>query len=175
MELIAQVLGIVGVVFYFFALQAKTYKTLMIIQSITASIFCVHYFLLNATSALALNIVIILRNFVYYNNDKKFFSCKLFPLIFAAIMVGISVFSWEDYYSLFIIAGLALNTLFSALPNSQTIRKSILITSPLVLIYNIFVFSIGGIINETVAIISSIIGIIRYKKAEKTENLWFIQ
>ncbi|MBE6727471.1 MAG: YgjV family protein [Ruminococcaceae bacterium] len=171
MEIIAQILGIAGVIVYFFAFQAKTYKKLMIIQTITATIFCVHYLLLNATSALALNIVIILRNIVYYNNDKKFFSCKLFPFIFAAIMVGISVFSWEDYYSLYIIAGLALNTLFTSLPNSQTIRKSILITSPLVFVYNIFVFSIGGMINEAIAVISSIIGIIRYKKSKNVEQL----
>jgi hypothetical protein len=31
-------------------------------------------------------------------------------------------------------------------------------------LYNVFVFSIGGIINEGLAIVSSIIGIIRYKK-----------
>ena len=43
-------------------------------------------------------------------------------------------------------------------------RKSILVTSPLVLIYDVFTLSIGGIVYETVAIVSSIIGIVRYRK-----------
>ena len=49
----------------------------------------------------------------------------------------------------------------------QNIRKSILVTSPLVLIYNIFEFSIGGIANESLSIVSSLIGIVRDKKAKQ--------
>jgi hypothetical protein len=40
----------------------------------------------------------------------------------------------------------------------------------MVLIYNIFVFSIGGITNEAVAIVSSIVGIIRFRKSKKARN-----
>jgi hypothetical protein len=45
----------------------------------------------------------------------------------------------------------------------------------MILAYNCFVFSIGGIANEGLAIISSIIGIIRFRKitkaTPKTENI----
>lgn len=169
-EIIGQILGVIAVGVYFFTYQTKSYKKMMIIQMLTAALFCIHYFLIEAVSAVLPNFIVILRNIVYYNNDKKFFASKIFPISFAVIMVVLSIFSWEGYYSLFIIAGLALNTLFTSLPNPQTIRKSILLTSPLVFIYDVFAFSVGGMINETVAVVSSIIGIIRYKKAntEKT-------
>lgn len=54
--------------------------------------------------------------------------------------------------------------------NPQLLRKSVLATSTMVTIYNIFVFSIGGIANEVISIISSIIGIIRYRKATVSES-----
>jgi hypothetical protein len=38
----------------------------------------------------------------------------------------------------------------------------------LALIYNVIVFSIGGMLNEIVSTISAIIGIIRFKKEETT-------
>ena len=163
-ELTGQILGVLAVIVYFFTYQTTVYKKMMIIQMVTAGLFCIHYFMIDAASAVIPNFVVILRNIVYYNNDKKFFQSKLFPIFFAVIMVVLSIFSWEGYYSLFIIAGLALNTLFTALPDPQTIRKSILLTSPLVFTYDVFALSIGGMINETVAVVSSIIGIIRYKR-----------
>ena len=42
----------------------------------------------------------------------------------------------------------------------------ILLTSSLILIYNLFIPSIGGTINEVVAITSAVIGIIRYRKKD---------
>jgi len=40
----------------------------------------------------------------------------------------------------------------------------------MIIIYNVFVFSLGGIANETVAIVSSIIGIIRFRKDKTTDT-----
>ena len=44
------------------------------------------------------------------------------------------------------------------------IRKSILVTCPLALIYNILVASVGGTVLESVNIVSAAIGIYRYRK-----------
>ena len=60
-----------------------------------------------------------------------------------------------------------INTMYLSVQSPQTIRKSILLTSTMILIYDIFVSSYGGIINEALAITSSIIGIIRMGKAEE--------
>lgn len=43
-------------------------------------------------------------------------------------------------------------------------RKGVLIACPLTLVYDIIEHSFGGIIYESVAIISAIIGLIRYRK-----------
>ena len=81
-------------------------------------------------------------------------------------MIGaLGVLSWQGPISLLIIIALAVNTVFLSFGNPQLLRYSILFTSTAILIYNVYVFTIGGIANEAVAIISSVVGIIRFKKS----------
>ena len=80
-------------------------------------------------------------------------------------MMGIlGAMSWQGPISLLIIVALAANTVFLSLGKPQVLRYSILVTSLMVLIYNIYVLSIGGILNESIAILSAFIGIIRFRK-----------
>ena len=162
--LIGQLFGVVAVILGFVSYQMKTSKGLKLAQMSTSVVFCIHYCLIGARSAFAMNIVSSVRNYVYSNSDKKIFSYKIYPILFAVITAFMGFMSWEGAHSLFVIAGLVINTLAMSMKNPQSIRKSILISSPLVIIYDIFVKSFGGLVYEVVAIVSAIIGIIRYRK-----------
>lgn len=168
-DIIGQIFGVIAVIFAFLSYQMDTNKKLLTMQTVVAGVFCIHYFLIGAIPAMALNMIAFLRNATYANRDKKIFSFKLLPVVFASLMFVFGIVTWEGLPSLFITVGLIINTLCLALPDPQKIRKSILVSSPLVLIYNLCVLSVGGSINESVTIISSVIGIIRYRK-EKTEE-----
>ena len=107
--------------------------------------------------------------------DKKFLSWKGIPYVLSGIIVGLGVLSWEAYYSLFIIIGLGLNTVFLSVKNVNIIKASVILTSALILTYDAFVFSISGMINEAMAIIGAIIGLTVFyvtnkKKKEIKEN-----
>ena len=162
--IIGQALSVIAVIIGFISFQMKTDKQVLTFQTVVTILFTAHYILLGAYDAAVLNAVGIIRNFVYYNKDKKFYSPKIFPALFAVIMVVLGLFSWENWSSVLVITGLAINTVFLSCKNPQYLRKSILVTSPMVLVYNILKFSIGGMIYESVVIVSSIIGIIRYKE-----------
>ena len=95
---------------------------------------------------------------------------RILSLLLAAAMVVVGAFSWQGPVSLMIIVALAANTIFMSFGNPQLLRKSVRGTSTLVLLYNIFVFSIGGIANEGLSIISSAVGIARFRK-ENAENM----
>ena len=111
-----------------------------------------------------MNLVGVVRNVVYCFKDKKFFSGKWLPVFFAAVMGVLGLLTWEGIPTLFVVSGIVIHTLCLSMEDAQKIRKSILITSPLVLTYNLIVSSIGGAVYESVVIISSIIGIFRYRK-----------
>ena len=174
-ELIGQSIGVVAVFMTLLSYQMKTNKQLLIVQTVATLLFSVHYYLIGAFSGLALNLLAIARNMVFYYRDRvKLFMWKGIPWVFAILMGVFGIFPWRGWHTVLITTGIAINTIFLSLPDAQKIRKSILLTSPMILIYDVFETSVGGVINESVAILSSIVGIIRYrnlsKQAVETEN-----
>lgn len=169
--IIGQIWGVLATCLTFLSYQTNTKKWLLIIQSAATLCTAISYLFLGATSGLVLNIVCIIRNVVFYFQNERSKSALISGCIFALSMIGLGVYSWQGWVSLLIIAGLSINTVFLSFGRPQLLRKSILCTSTLVLIYNIFAFSVGGIVNEAVAITSSVIGIIRFCKAKtKTDE-----
>ena len=82
-------------------------------------------------------------------------------------MIVFGIFSWQGPISLLIMLGLAINTVFLSLGKPQVLRYSILVTCTMILLYNVGVFSLGGILNEGFAIVSSIVGILRYRRKKE--------
>ncbi|MBQ2880983.1 MAG: YgjV family protein [Clostridia bacterium] len=162
--IVGQGFGILAILLGFLSYQVKTQKHLLICQTAVCTVFCIHYLLIGATTAMAMNMVNIVRNLVYYRRNQKGDKSMLMPIVFTAILGVIGVFTWEAWYSVFVFVGLIINSLCMSFSDPQNVRKSILVTSPMVLIYDAFAFSIGGFIYESVAIISSVIGIIRFRK-----------
>ena len=162
-NVLGQFFGFVAVILGFLSFQMKTSKNLLVVQTFTSLVFSLHYLLLGAFPAALLNAVGIIRNIVYNRKDKKALLDKAVPWVFAVMMVVLGLWSWQGIHSFLVIAGIGINTVCLSLKNPQNIRKSILVSSPLVLMYDVFEFSLGGMIYETVVIISSVIGIVRLK------------
>ncbi|MBO4939669.1 MAG: YgjV family protein [Clostridia bacterium] len=167
-EIIGQVIGIFGVVVLFLAYQMKVKKTLLLLQMIGIALLSIQYFLINALSGAVLNVVCFIRTLFFYFTEEKIKNEKLktyvFPLFFAGLICVFGAFSWEGWYSILMLVCLAINSFCTGACNPQNFRKSLLFTCTLALAYNVIVFSIGGMLNEIVSMISAAIGIARYKK-----------
>ena len=166
MVLTGQILGWVAAFLTFMSYQCKNHKKLIFVQTAATVSMCASYLLLGAHTGMLLNVVCILRNLIIYKKDVKIFSYPFWPYALAALMAVTGALSWQGPMSLFIIVALAVNTLFLCFPNVQNLRKSILVTSSMVLIYNVYYSAWGGVLNELIAIVSSIIGIYRYRKVK---------
>ena len=169
---IAQVLGIVAIILGFINYIVKTRGQVLFVNSVTTACFVLHYLCLGAWAGMAVNFVAFIRNIVYYYAGKKGHVSKVLSIAFTVIMgamgITVSLIAKEGWYFILSVVALMINSYAMSFQNPMNIRKSILITSPLVLVYNCFVFSVGGAVYEAVAIISAIIGLIRYKKKENT-------
>ena len=170
-EIIGQILGIVATIITFLSYQVNTKSRLLIIQTTATLCTCLSFLFLGASTGFALNIVCIVRNVAFYfQKDKSTvhtitaIALSLTMIALSLTMIALGIFSWEGPVSLLIMIALAANTLFMATGSPQLLRKSVIGTSGLILIYNAIVFSIGGMTNEGISIISSIIGIIRFRK-----------
>ena len=159
-----QIIGWIAALLTFISYQCKEHKALLTVQTLSSLSICISYLLLDAQSGMLLNVICIIRNFIIYKKDLKIFSYPFWPYLLAVVMAVTGALSWQGPISLLIIAALTVNTLFLYFPKVQNLRKSILFTSTLVLIYNVFYSVWGGVVNEAIAISSSVIGIYRYKK-----------
>lgn len=171
-QIIGQILGLIATVITVVSYQANDKKKLLIIQSVATLSTCLGYLFLAAWSGFALNIVCLVRNGVFFflNKNQKGTVYRAVAILLAVCMVALGALSWQGWVSLLIIVALVLNTLFMAFGTPQNLRQSVCFTSALVLAYNIFVFSIGGILNEGLAIVSSFIGILRFRRVRAAEK-----
>ena len=170
-ELWGQILGIVATLIITSAYQANTKKGLLMIQTPGIAVLCVSYLLLGASSGFALNVVCVLRNLGCFFVKEK---TKLYYVMTGVLMVAMGVMgflSWESYISLILIVALVANTFFIALGKPQILRYSIVITSTMCLIYNVVVFSVGGILLEAISVVSAIVGSIRYLIANRKKAI----
>ncbi len=165
--LIGHALGFISVGLFFYSYQRTQKRKLMIIQTIATALSCIQYLLIGAFSGFALNIVCIIRNFIFYSRDKKQRSDWTSPILLSLCIAVASIFSWEGIHSLLITLGLVINTMCMGMLNAKTFRKTILISSSLILLYNIFAFSYSGILSESISLISVVIGIIRYRSSQQ--------
>lgn len=169
-KLIGHCLGFVSIALFVLSYQYSDKKKLLLIQTLATALSCIQYLFIGAYSGFALNIICIIRNFIYYFRHKFRIKAWFAPIILAIAIAVACAFSWEGYHSLLITTGLVINTICMGVLGSQNLRKSILVSSSFILAYNIFAFSYSGMISETLSIISSLIGIIRYRKPKHTKK-----
>lgn len=162
--IVGQFLSVLAVIIGFISFQMKTPKSMLVFQMATSLIFSAHYLLIGAMTAMALNLIAAIKYVCYYIRDRRSKKGLFEPIFFTVLVIITSLLSWDSWYSAFIMVGLVINSISFALPNAQLIRKFNLIKAPLCLVYNIAVFSTGGIFYETFTFISSIIGIFSNRK-----------
>ena len=94
----------------------------------------------------------------------------LVPIILALMTAVVGIITWTGWYSIFVFSGMVIHTLCMSLKDAQKVRYSLLITSPLVIVYNLFTYNYAGAVYESFSIASSIIGIIRYRQLKPQEE-----
>ena len=165
-EIIGQSLGILATALTVLSYQANEKGRLLLVQSAATLATCLGYLFLGAYAGFALNIVCLVRNACFYFLKRESRVYRVAAVLLAVAMVLVGMLSWQGPISLLIIVALAINTIFMAFGSPQTLRYSVCLTSSMILLYNIFVFTVGGILNEALAIVSSVVGIIRYRKGK---------
>ena len=169
-QIIGQGLSVLAVIVGFASFQMKTPEKMLVFQLATSLIFSAHYLMIGAMTAMALNLISAVKYVFYYFRNKRDKKTLFEPIFFTLLVVVTSLLTWDAWYSVFIMAGLVINSISFSLSNAQLIRKLNLIKSPLCLIYNIAAFSIGGIFYEIFTFASSMIGIRLSGNKNKEQN-----
>lgn len=164
MSILVQVIGFIGVAFFLLSYQVKSNKKLFAFQTVGSGLFCLQFFLLGAYSGCLSLVVSTVRNVMMTRyNTSKIIQWNGWVLILSAAAVAVSVVTWNGLISLLPVAGTISTTIAFWTNNAKNIRiANLAVNSPCMLIYDVLVKSWGGVLNESITIISIVISIMRF-------------
>lgn len=168
MELLTQIVGFIAMLFSVFSFQMNKHKQIMVMQILATTFFGIQYFCLGAMTGVVIDIIAIIRCMVFYHKvDKKWAAWNGWIYIFMALFLLFGLLTWEGPVSLLITGSMMVNTLSFSFTRPKLVRATILVASPLLLLYDVFTGSVGGIVNEVLVEISAVVGLIRYDRKRK--------
>ena len=163
-EIIGQIVSIIAVALFAISYQVKQQKHIIIIQTFGTICWCISYYFIGAMSGFAVNIISIIRNISMLFIKPRTRLSYISTAVLVVAMGVAATLSWEGPRTIIIAVSLMANTIFFSFGDPQLLRKSVIFTSSGFLAYNIISMLSGGIISESMSIISSIIGVIRFRK-----------
>ncbi len=162
--IIIQGIGFAGLALFVISFQLRSNRALFLSQSLGSVMFGLQFLLLGSLSGCLSLILVIVRNMLLMRYQEwSWVRWKGWIAIFSAFCVAILVFTWDGPISILPYLAVQVGTIMYWTNNAQMIRLSNLIcASPCWLIFDIIVGSIGGILNETILIVSILVSIYRY-------------
>lgn len=160
---IVQGIGFVAVAFFILSYQMKSNRLLFLFQLIGCSFFVIQFGILGAyTGALSL-LINILRNVLLLKaNVWTWVRSKKTMLGIIALLVAFTIWTWNGWISLLPLASVGVTTVGYWTDNAQKIRLSQLMGSPCTLLYDVLIHSWGGVLSESITLVSIILSIIRF-------------
>jgi len=159
-----QAIGFAGVLLFLISYQIKSNKVLYFTQGIGCAMFCAQFFLLGAYSGCLSLVVIILRNTMLMKYDEwKIIRSRIWVPVFIAVSIVIMIYTWNGWISILPLLAMASGTIGYWTNNAKYIRLSCVVCcSPSWILYDILIGSWGGVLNESITILSILISIYRF-------------
>ena len=167
--IIAQIIGGIAFLLSLIAYHRKKKEKILENMIISNILNFIHYLLLGAYSGCITKIIAICRDyFIILKSKKHFLSSNIFLSIFILVYIVTGILTYNNIWSVLPLLAAIIYIVPVWNGDEATIRKTAFGCYFLWLIYNIFVFSIAGIISNVISIISTFIAIknnnIKYKE-----------
>ena len=167
--IVSQGFGICAFIISLIAYHRKEKKKILSNMVLSNILNLIHYFLLGAYSGCITKLLAIFRDyFIILKEKHSKLSNILYLFIFIMLYVVASIFTYNGILSILPLLAALIYIIFIWNGNETIIKKVAFFCYFLWLVYNIFVFSIAGIVSNIIAIISTFVAIISIKK--KTDS-----
>lgn len=103
----------------------------------------------------------VFRETVFMNSDKKWAKSPLWPAVFIIISWILAIISWESALSLLPMCASTLVTVSLWVKSPRLTRLLVVPVCTAFIIYDVFIDSYAGIINESISLVSIIIAFFR--------------
>ena len=154
LSVFAQLFGIGGTYMLFTLYQQKTRNKLLIRKLSADILWGIHYICLGAAAGAIPNIIGIFREAVFLNSDKKWANSLVWPAVFITVSWMAALLSWQSALSFLPMCASTLVTVSLWVKSPKLTRLMAVPVCTAFIIYDIFVDSYAGILNESVSLVS---------------------
>lgn len=173
MNVMVQVLGIIGIIASVISFQSDNHKKILVFRTLNEFFFGIQYVLLGAYTGAAMNFCGCIRNMVFSRLVENGRSTTAPRIVFCGIFTAAGLFTWDGAKSILIIFAKGMSTLAYGSNRTRSIRILIFTTSVCWLVYNMCVKSYTGALCESFTLCSIISGFIRFDVHPKLHNVAF--
>ena len=170
--ILIQAIGLVGTILFFFSFQCKSNRGLFRIQFLSYLFYTIHLLLLGAVTGGISYVINVFRSFCLGSRWRFAKGKGMCAAICLAQILALCL-TWSGWISLLPVTANIAATIGGYTHNPRKVRlASMLVNSPLWIVYDVIVDSWAGILDEVVTELSIIISIIRYgwKNLDRTEE-----
>ena len=169
MLVVAQIVGIAGVILFLLSYQLKKRRHIVWVTCVSNLLYVLQYILLGAFSGAVMDFMSTVSSFLAAKKNAPSFRAHTKALIWTnmaviAVVGLISAFVQHQWIELLPVAGTLLQAGSMWCDDEQNIRKLGLLGAPFWLVYNFISQAYGATLGSVIAIISIIIAMIRYRK-----------
>ncbi|MBR2725623.1 YgjV family protein [Candidatus Saccharibacteria bacterium] len=165
--LLSQIFALIGTILALVSMQKKKKIQLLNYNFLAAYCAILHYIFLGAWAGAVTKVISAMRNGIAAYETSKRKTSKVWPSIFVIFYIICGIATYKSLFSLLPTAATVIFTIAIYVSNIKTIRYAAVLGSLLWLIYNVYVFSIVGIISEVIFVINDVVAIWRYRKRRK--------
>ena len=173
-EIFAQVLGIFGLIIIVLSYQFKSNRLFFIAQGAGSTFFFANFLLIGAYGGALFNLVNLLRGLLLMKNPQKKWKLVFIELAYVGCL-AFSIVLDTSFLPIFFAAlpftGLVVMTVFMVRAKPVPIRVfQIAWMSPSWIIHNVYNFSLGGIVCESLNMVSSAHFVARGRREKNKEE-----
>lgn len=174
--IISQIFAFSALVVSLLAFHRKKKEDLLKTSLVGNVLNIIHYLLLGAYNGCFTKVLAFLRNSFVIYKDKKKIKSKVYLIVFLVLYILVSVYTYKNIYSILPSISAIIYLIALWYGDELIIKRVGCFGYFLWLLYNIFVFSVVGIISNIVSIISTFIAAYNQELInKKTHNVKTIE
>ena len=167
-NLIAQILGFIAMGIAIAMYQFRKHRTILILMSLCSLVWSLHFAALGLFTPVGMNMINVVRGIVYSFRDKKWAQNNIIPAVFIVLNAGSVILTWESVWSILPFIASIFATIANWQRNTRLLKYLSVPVCVCWFVYNIVNGSVAGTLNETFALASIAIYLIRTRKDENS-------
>ncbi len=170
-NVIAQIICVCAALSMVYANFKKTKKEMMTFITLGSILYCLQYLFLNAYNGFFTNIVNMFRNLLFSLKSKsKYLKSVIFLVLFIIIYIGVGIFTYDGFFSLFPTIGSLIYCVILWQDNPKVIRIGNTVCYLFWFIYDIFVKLYIGAVIDFSSFAIGMIAIIKLNEVRKNKK-----